>query len=101
MTLLWQEILGCSILQRVELVVVAPQGAIGDDWNPFALKDAKKSIGQDFIAPKEFTSAGFHTPTWNTANSGCTLTLYGAAVASAVNSSGKLVGLWGNLKSQK
>ncbi len=84
----------------VELIVIAPQGAIGDNWFPFGLHEAKKSIGQTFKAPKEFTAVGLQTPTWNTANSGCTLTLYAEAAASTVNSSGKLVYLWGSLKAR-
>ena len=84
----------------VELVVIAPQGAIGDDWNPFGLQDAKVSIGQSFKAPKEFVAVAFQTPTWNTANSGCTLTLYSAAKTSAVKSAGKLTSSWGSIKSQ-
>ncbi|MDQ1328362.1 MAG: hypothetical protein QG641_1647 [Candidatus Poribacteria bacterium] len=84
----------------VELVVIAPQGAIGDDWNPFGLQDAKVSIGQSFKAPKEFVAVAFQTPTWNTANSGCTLTLYSAAKTSAVKSVGKLAYSWGSIKSQ-
>jgi len=84
----------------VELVVVAPQGAIGDDWFPFGLQEAKESIGQTFKTPKEFVAVGFQAPTWNTANSGCTLTLYSAAKPSAVKSIGKLTSSWGKLKSQ-
>jgi len=63
----------------VELIVVAPQGAIGDAWYPFALQDAEESIGQTFIAPEAFTGVGLHTPTWVTNDSGCTLSLYSAA----------------------
>lgn len=85
----------------VELIVIAPQGAIGDNWFPFGLHEAKVSIGQTFKAPKDFTAVGFQTPTWNTANSGCTLTLYTSATSSAVNSSGKLAYLWGNIKTQR
>ncbi len=62
----------------VEFIVIAPQGAIGDDWNPFALQDAKESIGQTFIAPEKFTGVGLQTPTWVTNNSGCTISLYSA-----------------------
>jgi len=62
----------------VELIVIAPQGAIGDTWNPFALQDAKESIGQTFVAPEEFTGVGLQTPTWVTNNSGCTISLYSA-----------------------
>jgi hypothetical protein len=60
----------------VELIVIAPQGAIGDAWNPFALQDASESIGQTFIAPEKFTGVGLQTPTWVTNNSGCTISLY-------------------------
>ncbi|MCP4263207.1 MAG: hypothetical protein GY774_37715, partial [Planctomycetes bacterium] len=62
----------------VELIVIAPQGAIGDDWNPFGLQDAEESIGQTFIAPEKFTGVGLQTPTWVTNNSGCTISLYSA-----------------------
>jgi len=84
----------------VELVVIAPQGAIGDNWFPFGLQDAKESIGQTFKTPKEFVAVSFQTPTWNTAISGCTLTLYSATNASAVKSVGKLTSSWGKIKSQ-
>ena len=84
----------------VELVVIAPQGAIGDDWNPFGLHNAKVSIGQSFKAPKEFVAVAFQTPTWNTANSGCTLTLYSPAKTSAVKSVSKITSSWGSIKSQ-
>ncbi len=30
----------------VELIVIAPQGAIGDNWFPFGLQEAQESIGQ-------------------------------------------------------
>lgn len=83
----------------VELIVIQPQGAIGDDWFPFGLHEAKESIGQTFKAPKEFVAVGFQTPTWVTANSGCTLTLYSAAKPSAVKSVGKLASKWGRMKS--
>ncbi|MFC1637184.1 fibronectin type III domain-containing protein [Planctomycetota bacterium] len=63
----------------VELIVIAPQGAIGDDWYPFGLQDARESIGQTFIAPEAFTGVGLQTPTWVTNNSGCTISLYSAA----------------------
>jgi hypothetical protein len=63
----------------VELIVIAPQGAIGDAWNPFALQEAEESIGQTFIAPEKFTGVGLQTPTWVTNNSGCTISLYSAA----------------------
>jgi len=62
----------------VELIVIAPQGAIGDDWYPFGLQDAKESIGQTFIAPEKSTGVGLQTPTWVTNNSGCTISLYSA-----------------------
>jgi len=83
----------------VELIVIPPQGAIGDDWYPFGLHEAKESIGQTFKAPKEFVAVGFQTPTWVTANSGCTLTMYSAAKPSAVKSVGKLASKWGRIKS--
>jgi hypothetical protein len=84
----------------VDLVVIEPQGAIGDDWNPFGLQNANESIGQTFKTPKEFVAVAFQTPTWNTANSGCTLTLYSAAKSSAVKPVGKLTSSWGKIKSQ-
>ena len=62
----------------VELIVIAPQGAIGNDWYPFGLQDATESIGQTFIAPEKFTGVGLQTPTWVTNNSGCTISLYSA-----------------------
>jgi hypothetical protein len=62
----------------VELIVIAPQGAIGNDWYPFGLQDATESIGQTFIAPEKFTGVGLQTPTWVTNNSGCTISLYAA-----------------------
>jgi len=62
----------------VELIVIAPQGAIGNDWYPFGLQDAQESIGQTFIAPEKFTGVGLQTPTWVTNNSGCTISLYSA-----------------------
>jgi len=84
----------------VDLVVIEPQGAIGDDWNPFGLQNANESIGQTFKTPKEFVAVAFQTPTWNTADSGCTLTLYSAAKSSAVKPVGKLTSSWGKIKSQ-
>jgi len=83
----------------VELVVVEPQGAIGDDWNPFGLHDAEESIGQSFIAPNSFVAVAFQTPTWNTADSGCTLTLYAASSETATEPAGKLTSTWGGIKS--
>ncbi len=65
----------------VELIVIAPQGAIGNDWYPFGLQDAEESIGQTFIAPEKFTGVGLQTPTWVTNNSGCTISLYSAGGA--------------------
>ena len=62
----------------VELIVIAPQGAIGNNWNPFGLQDAEESMGQTFIAPEKFTGVGLQTPTWVTNNSGCTISLYSA-----------------------
>ena len=61
-----------------ELIVIAPQGAIGNNWYPFGLQDAEESIGQTFIAPEKFTGIGLQTPTWITNNSGCTISLYAA-----------------------
>jgi len=43
----------------VELIVIAAQGAIGDNWFPFGLVEARESIGQTFIAPLEFIGVGF------------------------------------------
>ncbi|HGE71585.1 TPA: hypothetical protein ENX78_12160, partial [Candidatus Poribacteria bacterium] len=54
----------------VELIVIAPQAAIMDTWFPFGLQEAKKNIGQTFLALDSFTGIGLQTPTWNTANSG-------------------------------
>jgi hypothetical protein len=65
----------------VELIVIAPQGAIGNNWYPFGLQDAQESIGQTFIAPEKFTGVGLQTPTWVTNNSGCTISLYSAGGA--------------------
>ena len=84
----------------VELVVVAPQGAFSDDWNPFGLQDAEESIGQTFVAPQEFVAVAFSTPTWVTADSGCTLTLYAASSETATEPSGKLATMWGRMKSE-
>jgi len=64
-----------------ELIVIAPQGAIGNNWYPFGLQDAQESIGQTFIAPEKFTGVGLQTPTWVTNNSGCTISLYSAMPA--------------------
>jgi len=65
----------------MELIVIAPQGAIGNDWYPFGLQDAQESIGQTFFAPEKFTGVGLQTPTWVTNNSGCTIALYSAGAA--------------------
>jgi len=67
----------------VELIAIAPQGAIGPSWTPFGLQDAEESIGQTFIALEEFTGVGLHTPTWNTNSSACTISLYAAEVQKA------------------
>ena len=83
----------------VELVVIEPQGAIGDDWYPFGLHEAQESMGQTFIAPEEFVAVAFQTPTWVTADSGCTLTLYSASAEAAAEPAGKLAATWGNIKS--
>jgi hypothetical protein len=84
----------------VDLINIPAQGAAGDDWWPFGLQEAKQSIGQTFIAPAEFVSAGFSTPTWSTANSGCTLTLYAPASSSSVTDNGKITSTWGKLKTE-
>ncbi|MBN2314676.1 MAG: fibronectin type III domain-containing protein [Sedimentisphaerales bacterium] len=63
----------------VELIIIAPQGAIGDDWYPFGLQEAQESIGQTFIALEAFTGVGLQTPTWVTNDSGCAISLYSAA----------------------
>jgi hypothetical protein len=62
----------------VELIIIAAQAAIMDTWNPFALHSAQESIGQTFLALESFDGVGLSTPTWNSANSGCTMTLYSA-----------------------
>jgi len=83
----------------VELIVVAPQGAIGDSWFPFGLVEAQESIGQTFIAPLEFTGVGLQTPTWVTANSGCTMSLYSAEEEDqAVEPGDKAAVEWGRIK---
>lgn len=85
----------------VELITIAPQGAISDIWFPFGLQEAKKNIGQTFLALDSFTGVGLQTPTWNTANSGCTITLYSAEGKKfAVNSIGKLSTKWAEMKKQ-
>ena len=79
----------------VELIVIAPQAAIMDTWFPFGLQEAKKNIGQTFLALDSFTGIGLQTPTWNTANSGCTITLYSAEGKKyTVESLGKLSTKW-------
>ncbi len=84
-----------------ELIVIAPQGVINDTWFPFGLAEAQESIGQTFIAPEEFTGVGLQTPTWNTNNSGCTISLYSAAgERQAVEPSGKLAVKWGKIKAE-
>jgi hypothetical protein len=83
----------------LELIVIAPQGAIGDTWFPFGLQEAKKSIGQTFLALESFDGVGLQTPTWNTANSGCTMTLYSAeGKKQPVESVGKFSAKWGEIK---
>ena len=62
----------------VELIVIAPQGAISDAWNPFGLQQATESMGQTFMALQAFAGVGLQTPTWVTSNSGCTISLYAA-----------------------
>jgi len=83
----------------LELIVIAPQGAIGDTWYPFGLQEAKSSIGQTFLALDSFDGVGLQTPTWNTATSGCTITLYSAEGGKQpVESGGKLSAKWGEIK---
>ncbi len=83
----------------VELIVIAPQGAISDIWFPFGLQEAKKSIGQTFIAPEDFDGVGLQTPTWVTNNSGCTMALYSAeGKKQPVEPGGKLPIEWGKIK---
>ena len=83
----------------VELIVIAPQGAIGDNWFPFGLQEAQEAIGQTFIAPKEFTGVGLQTPTWNTNNSGCTMLLYSEEEENqVVEPDGRAVATWGRIK---
>jgi len=85
----------------VELIVIAPQAAIMDTWFPFGLQEAKKNIGQTFLALDSFTGIGLQTPTWNTANSGCTITLYSAEGKKyTVESLGKLSTKWGEIKNK-
>lgn len=84
----------------VELTKIAPQGVINDLWFPFELHVAKESIGQTFIAPQEFTGVGLATPTWNTANSGCTISLYAAEEAKqAVDPDNRIAVQWGKVRS--
>lgn len=82
----------------IELIVIPPQGAIGDDWFPFGLHEAEESIGQTFTAPEDFVAVAFQTPTWVTVDSGCTLTLYAASSAAATEPAGKLAATWGGIK---
>ena len=83
----------------VELIAIPPQAVIIDTWFPFGLQDAQESIGQTFIALEEFTGVGLSTPTWNTNNSGCTISLYSAAgKKAAVEPAGKLAAEWGRIK---
>jgi len=83
----------------MELIVIAPQGAIGPTWNPFGLQEAQEFIGQTFIAPEQFTGVGLQTPTWNTNNSSCTISLYSAeGERQAVEPGGKLAVKWGKIK---
>jgi len=84
----------------VELIVIAAQGAIVDTWWPFPLHGST-SIGQTFLALDDFNGVGLQTPTWNTASSGCTITLYSAEGAKyPVESIGKLSAKWGEIKSR-
>ncbi|MBD3183229.1 hypothetical protein GF312_13115 [Candidatus Poribacteria bacterium] len=83
----------------IELIVIAPQGAINDTWNPFGLQEAQESIGQTFIAPEKFTGVGLQTPTWNTANSSCTISLYSAEeIQQAVKPDEKMASKWSNIR---
>ncbi|MEK7395860.1 MAG: hypothetical protein AAB116_02875 [Candidatus Poribacteria bacterium] len=85
----------------VELIAIGAQGAIVDTWFPFGLQTAKKTIGQTFLALDSFTGVGLSTPTWNTANSGCTVTLYSAEGKNQpVESLGKLSISWGEIKNK-
>ena len=84
----------------VELIVIAHLGVINDDWFPFGLQEAQESIGQTFITPEEFTGVGLQTPTWSTANSSCTMTLYAASEEEkAVEPGAKIAVEWGRIKS--
>jgi len=83
----------------VELIVIAAQGAIVDTWWPFPVTDGQESIGQTFLALDDFSGVGLSTPTWSTANSGCTMTLYSASGEKfSVRARGKLATQWGILK---
>lgn len=85
----------------VELIVIPAQAAILDIWWPFPVTDGKESIGQTFLALDEFSGVGLSTPTWSTANSGCTMTLYSASGEKfSVSAKGKLAIQWGNIKSE-
>lgn len=82
-----------------ELIIIAHLNVINDDWFPFGLQEAQESIGQTFIVPEEFIGVGLQTPTWNTADSGCIMTLYSAeAEGQAVEPGGKLAVEWGRIK---
>jgi len=82
-----------------ELIIIAPQGAIGDTWFPFPLHDAEESIGQTFTAPGDFTGVGLQTPTWVTATSGCIISLWSEqGEQHSVKPFGKLATNWGRLK---
>jgi len=83
----------------VELIVIAPQGAIIDTWFPFGLQEASESIGQTFIVPEEFTGVGLNTPTWTTNDSGCTISLYSAeSERISVDPDSKIAVEWGRIK---
>jgi len=85
----------------VELIAIAAQGAIVDTWWPFGLQEAQKTTGQTFLALEDFNGVGLSTPTWNTANSGCTVTLYSAEGKNQpVESLGKLTISWGKIKNK-
>ncbi len=82
------------------LVTIENIGQINENWFPFGLQEAQESIGQTFAAPEEFVAVAFATPTWNTADSGCTLTLYGVSAASA-EPAVKLAATWGSIKTAR
>ena len=70
---------------------------INDFWFPFPLHEAEESIGQTFIAPEVFTGVGVKTPTWASAASGCTISLWSTG-QQPVKPTGKLATNWGRLR---